>query len=94
MVKRLVILNIRKSDGVIVDVDQRYDTRYYDNVFVLDGVLGGTAAVGGNYTWNGTQPVKGGETLLELKTRLVNELKDVVDVEGLKPILTDMIKRL
>lgn len=89
-----MILNIRKSDGAIVDVDQRYDTRYYDNVFVLDGVLGGAAAVSGKYTWNGSQPVKTGETLQELKTRLVNELKDVVDVEGLKPILTAMIKQL
>ena len=34
-----MILNVRKSDGVVVDVDQKYDSRLYDNVTVPDGTV-------------------------------------------------------
>ena len=90
-----MILNVRKSDGLIVDIDQKYDDRDYFNIEVPDGTLPNSAAAASkSYVWDGSRVVKVRETLVELKTRLAEELKGVIDIDGLKPILTELIKRI
>lgn len=34
-----MICVVRKSDGFVVDVNQKYDARYFDHVEVIDGAI-------------------------------------------------------
>jgi hypothetical protein len=86
-----MVINVRKADSVIVDVNQVYDTRFFDNVTVPDGTLVGLSRTD-RYIWNGTAVVKVGENDRELAERVIAAINNATTIAQLKAILIEIVK--